>query len=62
MRDIVQNFLADERATISVEYGFAMVFAGLLASKVLIVYRDHIYISFMKIHTEIQNYVNAITY
>ncbi len=53
-----KNFLADESGAVSIEYGFAILFAGAIAVAILGTVRNQVNNAFSTLSTRIQTQMN----
>jgi Flp pilus assembly pilin Flp len=53
-----KSFLADESGAVSIEYGFAVLFAGAIAVAILGTVRNQVQNAFNSLNNRIQNQMN----
>jgi Flp pilus assembly pilin Flp len=61
MKELVGRFLADEAGAVSVEYGFAILFAAGIATAILGVIKNEVSSSFNKISDRLDARINAVS-
>ena len=61
MSELIKRFVADESGAVSVEYGFAILFAAGIATTILGLVRNEVSSSFTAISNRLDAAINAVS-